>query len=205
MSNELSFLTLLYDRAENLIITSFRLWQLKSLTKFSELLSGVIANIILLIGVIIFALFLNIGVAFWISDYFDSTYPGFLIVALINLVLALFISYIFKTAIQLKVKNHIFSSQFGKANDQFASKDLELKQTITDFEVKQQEEMLHLKEHLMVIEENIQPVNIIKNGIAQMKEVLVTKTIWIDLLTIGISILFDGVKKDRQNRGSEVD
>jgi uncharacterized membrane protein len=201
MSNELSFLAVLYDKAENLILTSFRLWQLKSLTKLSELLSGAIANIILITGFFIFVLFLNIGVAFWISDYFDSTFSGFIIVALFNLVLALFISYIFKNTIQLKLKNYIFSSQFGKTNIENESKNLELKQTISDFRIKQQEEMLCLKEHLMVIEDNLQPVNVIKNSIAQIKVALETKTIWIDLLTIGISILLDKKKKDHHKNG----
>jgi hypothetical protein len=201
MSNELSFLAVLYDKAENLILTSFRLWQLKSLTKLSELLSGAIANIILITGFFIFVLFLNIGVAFWISDYFDSTFSGFIIVALFNLVLALFISYLFKNTIQLKLKNYIFSSQFGKTNIENESKNVELKQTISDFRIKQQEEMLCLKEHLMVIEDNLQPVNVIKNSIAQIKVALETKTIWIDLLTIGISIFLDKKKKDHHKNG----
>lgn len=195
MSNELSFLALLYDKTENLIITSLRLWQLKSLTKFSEVISGVIANFILLTGLIFFVLFLNIGVAFWISDYFDSNYSGFIMVAIFNLVFALIIGYFFKKTIHSKVKNLLFASQFGKTINELESENQPLEQTIIDFRVKQEEEMLRLKEHLAVIEDNIQPVNVIKNSIAQIKETLDTKAIWIDLFTIGISLLLAQKKR----------
>ncbi|MFO7829067.1 MAG: hypothetical protein R6V23_10625 [Bacteroidales bacterium] len=62
------------------IKTSYELIRLKSIDKISDSVSSLVPHSIVFVIIIIFLLFCNLGIAFWLSEIFGKLYMGFFVV-----------------------------------------------------------------------------------------------------------------------------
>jgi flagellar biosynthesis protein FliQ len=71
----------LLERATEYGKTSFELLKLKALDKTSDVISSFIPNVVIIFLVMLFMLFFNIGIAFWLGEILGKTCYGFFVVA----------------------------------------------------------------------------------------------------------------------------
>lgn len=91
----------LLEKIENYSKTSIDLIKLKAIDQLSKVLSNAVFGIIIGLLALIFLLFLNLAVAFWLNELLGKTYTGFFIVAgfyfLLMLLLIIFKEQLVKT------------------------------------------------------------------------------------------------------------
>lgn len=195
MSQDKSSLELLFEKVENLSNTTHKLWNLVGLTKYSEAASAFSVQLVLIGVMIFFAFFLNIGLALLINDYLEKMYLGFFIIAACNLFVAIFISLFLKNTIQLKMKNYLISKYFKKSfTDEFSQNRI-LMETIEAYKIKQMQEIQLLKEQVLLIESNLQPINLIKNGVSQLTSAFDVKTNMMDIALHWVTHFFNKKSK----------
>jgi ABC-type multidrug transport system permease subunit len=71
----------LFERAVEYGKTSFELAKLKIIDKITDLVSSLVPNSVVFILIMVFIVFLNLGLAFWLGEILGKTYYGFFIVA----------------------------------------------------------------------------------------------------------------------------
>jgi len=71
----------LLERATEYGKTSFELLKLKALDKTSDVISSFLSNVVIFFLVVLFLLFFNIGLAFWLGEILGKTWYGFFVVA----------------------------------------------------------------------------------------------------------------------------
>lgn len=81
MKEKENILEPLWQKAEDYGKTSFELLKLKSIDKASDVISTILPNLLVIIFTIIFMVFINLGIAFWLGKIWDSVYFGFFAVA----------------------------------------------------------------------------------------------------------------------------
>jgi Protein of unknown function (DUF1469). len=74
----------LYERVAEYGKTSLELVKLKVTDKITDLVSSLVPNSVVFILIMVFALFLNLGLAFWLGELTGKIYYGFFIVAGFN-------------------------------------------------------------------------------------------------------------------------
>jgi ABC-type uncharacterized transport system fused permease/ATPase subunit len=72
----------LLEKATDYGKTSFELAKLKALDKTSEVSSVLMLNSVVLVLVVSFLLFVNLGLAFWLGELLGKIYYGFFVIAL---------------------------------------------------------------------------------------------------------------------------
>jgi hypothetical protein len=77
----------LFERVTQYTLTYIELVKLKTINRVTEVASAVFPDVIVLSMLFIFALFANLGLAFWLGDLFGKVYLGFLLVAGFYLIL----------------------------------------------------------------------------------------------------------------------
>jgi hypothetical protein len=81
MENNIEILETLLDRTADYGKSCFELVKLKVLDKTSDEISSFASHSIVVVIIATFALFLNLGVAFWIGELLGKLYLGFFVVA----------------------------------------------------------------------------------------------------------------------------
>ena len=71
----------LWEKAEDYGKTSLELLKLKSIDKASDIVSTLLPYAVVIITVVIFMLFVNLGIALWLGEIWGSLYLGFFAVA----------------------------------------------------------------------------------------------------------------------------
>jgi fatty acid desaturase len=71
----------LFERVVEYGKTSLELVKLKVVDKITDLVSSLVPNSVVFILIMVFVLFLNLGLAFWLGEIIGKTYYGFFIVA----------------------------------------------------------------------------------------------------------------------------
>jgi fatty acid desaturase len=87
--------------------TSFELAKLKLLDKTSDIVSSFISHSVVVVFILSFLFFLNLGIAFWLGEILNSIYYGFLIVAVFYGVIAIVFHFIMHNWIKKIVINYI--------------------------------------------------------------------------------------------------
>ena len=95
MNNSETTVEMLFQKAEYYGKTTVALFKLKAINKSADIVSSLASRVIISIVVLMFLLFLNVGIALWIGDKTDTLYLGFFIVAGAYLIIAL-LFYIFR-------------------------------------------------------------------------------------------------------------
>ncbi|MCX6254062.1 MAG: hypothetical protein NTV31_06235 [Bacteroidia bacterium] len=81
MEDNTKLLESLLERASEYGKTSYELVKLKALDKTSDVVSSIVPHSVVLVIIVSFLLFLNLGLAFWLGELLGKTYLGFFVVA----------------------------------------------------------------------------------------------------------------------------
>jgi len=96
---------LLYKKAKKYAETNAELLALNAVDKTSDVLSSLTARLLIILVFAMFALFVSLGLSFFIGELLHAYYLGFFIVSAFYLVVAIML-YLFKdTLIKLPVAN----------------------------------------------------------------------------------------------------
>ena len=94
MEDDANLLESLLDKAAEYGKTSFELVKLKTLDKTTELVSSIIPHTIVILLVITFLLFMNVGIALWLGEMLGKVFYGFFVVAAFYLLIGIIIHFI---------------------------------------------------------------------------------------------------------------
>jgi len=84
----------LLERAAEYGKTSFELAKLKALDKTSDVVSSLIPHSVVMVFVLSFMLFLNLGLALWLGEVLGKTFFGFFVVAAFYGIVGIFIHFV---------------------------------------------------------------------------------------------------------------
>lgn len=84
---------LLYEKAKNYAEVSIELVKLNAVDKTADIVSSLLARLLVIMVVAIFILFLSIALSLYLSELFGKDYLGFLGVSGFYLILALILHY----------------------------------------------------------------------------------------------------------------
>ena len=93
MEEDPNLLESLLDKATEYGKTSFELVKLKTLDKTTELVSSLIPLTIVILLVITFLLFLNVGIALWLGELLGKVFYGFFAVSAFYLLIGIIIHF----------------------------------------------------------------------------------------------------------------
>lgn len=107
MENNPTSVEKLIEKAELYSKTSLQLFKYEAILKSADVFSNLAARLAVIVLIIIFSLFLNIGFALWIGDCLGATYYGFFVVAFLYLFIGI-LFYVFRNSwIKNPVNNFI--------------------------------------------------------------------------------------------------
>lgn len=117
MKNNAADIEVLFGIAEDYSKSSFELLKLQTIDKLSHVFSVLASRIVLVIVVALFALFLNLGLAFWIGEMIGSIYNGFFIIAGFYSLITIIVFYYKKSWIEEPVRNTIIDKMLEKEKE----------------------------------------------------------------------------------------
>ncbi len=97
----------LLEKAEDFGKTSLELFKLKAIDKASDIVSSLIPQSVVFVFAFIFVLFLNLGIAFLLGDFWGSVALGYLAVAAFYAVCALIIHFLLHDKIKERIRNSV--------------------------------------------------------------------------------------------------
>lgn len=86
--------------------------QLKVIRKAINILSVSIINASVIIFLLLFFIFFNVGVAFWLGAYLGKVYYGFFVVASINVFVGLGMLFLCRKWLKLAIGNYLTKQLF---------------------------------------------------------------------------------------------
>jgi hypothetical protein len=81
MEDNAKLIESLLEKAAEYGKTSFELAKLKVIDKITDLVSSLVPHSVVFALIMVFVLFFNLGLAFWLGEIIGKTYYGFFIVA----------------------------------------------------------------------------------------------------------------------------
>ena len=100
----------LFEKAARFSVTYIELLKLKAIDRSTEVVSAVIPDLIVSTLMLVFLLFINLGLALWLGDILGEVYYGFLLVAGFYLILG-FVFHFFMRGWFKKVAGNYFIKQ----------------------------------------------------------------------------------------------
>jgi hypothetical protein len=114
MEEKNNLLGSLIDIATDYGETSIELVKLKVVDKTTDIVSSLIPFSIVLVLILSFLLFLNLGIAFWLGDIFGKTAYGFLVVSGFYIFIAIFIRLFLYKWIKRLVGDYLVKRMLNK-------------------------------------------------------------------------------------------
>jgi len=102
-----SILEPLLEKAEYFGKTSLELFKLKAIDKASDIVSSLIPQSVVFVFAFIFVLFLNLGIAFLLGEFWGSVALGYLAVAAFYAVCGLLIQFLLHDKIKERIRNSV--------------------------------------------------------------------------------------------------
>jgi fatty acid desaturase len=97
----------LWDRAEDYGKKSLELLKLKSIDKTSDVVSTILPYLVVIILSVIFLMFVNFGIAFWLGVLWGSVYLGFFAVAAFYGLSGIIVHFFLHDKIKERIRNTI--------------------------------------------------------------------------------------------------
>jgi hypothetical protein len=113
MENKLTSIEKLIEKAETYSKTSLALCKYEAVYKFADIFSNLSVKLAISIVVILFILFMNIGLALFIGDYLDANYMGFFVIGFGYFSLSILLYIFRKRWIITPVSNYIIHKMNG--------------------------------------------------------------------------------------------
>jgi phosphoglycerol transferase MdoB-like AlkP superfamily enzyme len=122
MTDTATSIETLFEKAQDYSKTSLELLKLNAIAKSSDVISTLMARLIIFMVVALSVMIINIGVAFWLSDLLEKSYwYGFFIVGIFQALVALML-FVFR---HQWIKNPINDAIIGKFQDHQQEQELE--------------------------------------------------------------------------------
>lgn len=112
LDDNIKLIESLLENATDYGKTSYELIRLKTLDKTSDVVSTIIPHSIVFVVIILFTLFFNLGLAFWLSEILGSHYFGFFVIAAFYGVIAIVMQVFFHNWLKQKIYNYIVKQLF---------------------------------------------------------------------------------------------
>ena len=93
MEDKATLIESLVERATEYGKTSYELVKLRALDKTSDVVSSAVPHSIVVVVLVSFMLFLNLGVAFWLGEVLEKLYIGFFVVAAFYAIVAIVLHF----------------------------------------------------------------------------------------------------------------
>ena len=97
----------LFEKAVDYGKTSYELLKLKALDKTSEVVSSMMPSLFVLILVVLFLLFISLGLAFMLGDLLGKTWYGFFLVGAFYGLIALIINFLLRNWLKKVLSDYI--------------------------------------------------------------------------------------------------
>jgi hypothetical protein len=95
MENKIATIEKLIEKAETYSKTSLALCKNEAIYKLADISSNLFVKLVITVVVILFLLFINIGLALFIGDYLEAPFLGFFVIGLGYFLIAILL-YIFR-------------------------------------------------------------------------------------------------------------
>jgi hypothetical protein len=97
----------LFENATEYGKTSYELIKLKAVDKTSEVISTFVPYSVVLVLIIVFMLFINLGLAFWLGEILGKTFYGFFVIAVFYCISGIVVHFFLHKWLKKKVSNSI--------------------------------------------------------------------------------------------------
>jgi len=97
----------LLDKATEFGKAELELAKLKALDKVSDIVSGSVPSLIVILAISVFMLFLNLGIAVWVGGLLENLFLGFFAVAGFYGIMALIMHFLMRKWLKTKVGDSI--------------------------------------------------------------------------------------------------
>ena len=113
MEENAKMIEVLIERATEYGKTSFELAKLKAIDKTADVVSSFIPNFIAVVFLLLFMLFLSVGLAMWIGEILGNTSYGFFVIAAFYCIAAIFIHFVMHKWLKRRVCNNFIKQVFN--------------------------------------------------------------------------------------------
>jgi len=107
MEDNVKLIESLLESAAEYGKSSYELLRLKSLDKTSDVVSSLIPHSVFFILILLFLVFLNFGLAFWLGEILGRTFYGFFVVAAFYGILGLILHFFMHRRLKNMICNYI--------------------------------------------------------------------------------------------------
>ena len=106
MEDKATIIESLLEKAMEYGKTSYDLVKLKTVDKASDVISSILPHSFVIVLIVTFMLFLNLGLAFWLGEILGSIYIGFFIVAGFYALIAVIVHFFLHKQFKKMVSNY---------------------------------------------------------------------------------------------------
>ena len=107
MEDHSKMIETLMERAAEYGKTSFELVKLKALDKTADVVSSLIPHSIVILIILSFLLFLNLGLSLWLGEILGKTFYGFFVVAAFYGIIGIFTHFVMHKWLKKRICNSI--------------------------------------------------------------------------------------------------
>ncbi|MDO7172343.1 hypothetical protein [Mariniflexile sp. AS56] len=100
---------LLFDKAKNYVEINIELVKLYAIDKAADVISSLMARLVIIMGVAMFILFVNISLSLYLGELLGKDYFGFLVVSGLYLLLTIFLNYNRDKIIKTRITNLVIA------------------------------------------------------------------------------------------------
>jgi len=109
MDTIITNIDLLYKKAKDYADINIELIKLNSIDKIADVLSSLVSRIVLFMFIVMFVLLLNIALSLYLGELLGKTYLGYLVVAVIYLLLIIIINANKDRIIKIPITNLVIA------------------------------------------------------------------------------------------------
>lgn len=113
MKEDPTLIDTLFKRVTEFTITYTELIKLKAVNKSAQVAGAIFPDLIISILMLLFLLFINLGLAFWLGDVLGKLYFGFLIVAAFYFLLGFITHFFMRGWIRKSAANYFIRQIFS--------------------------------------------------------------------------------------------
>jgi hypothetical protein len=112
MENNAKLIESLLESTFKYGVAELELVKLKTLNKTSDLVSSVLPHTVVFFILVLFLLFLNFGLAFWLGEIIGNNFYGFFVVAAFYAIVGLVMHFFMHKWIKRKIGNYVVKQMF---------------------------------------------------------------------------------------------
>jgi pilus assembly protein TadC len=112
MDNNVKLIESLIESTIKYGLAEVELVKLKTLDKLTDVVSGFVPHIIALIILVLFLVFFNFGLAFWLGDMIGNNFYGFFAIAAIHAIGGIIFHFFMHKRLKRKVSDYLVKQLF---------------------------------------------------------------------------------------------